>query len=193
MIIVSSFFRQSVAGLRALLVLTVVLGLLYPALVWGVGQAVGRSQAAGSLVTVNGAVVGSSLIGQDWKGEKWFHSRPSSSDYTGDVSGGSNLGPGPDLDAAVAERAKQAGIPVQGSPADGLTASGSGLDPHVTPENAAFQVARVSAARGLTASDVQRLVDEHTQGRTLGFLGEPRVNVLQLNLALQGLTTAATG
>ncbi|OFE16846.1 K+-transporting ATPase subunit C [Humibacillus sp. DSM 29435] len=189
----TSFIRQSVAGLRALLVLTVVLGLLYPALVWGVGQAVGRSQAAGSLVTVDGAVVGSSLIGQEWKGEKWFHSRPSAGDYTGDVSGGSNLGHGPDLDAAVAERAKQAGIPVQGSPADALTASASGLDPHVTPENAAQQVARVSAARGLPASDVQRLVDEHTQGRTLGFLGEPRVNVLQLNLALQGLTTAATG
>ncbi|MEP7330703.1 MAG: K(+)-transporting ATPase subunit C [Terracoccus sp.] len=189
----TSFLKQSVAGLRALLVLTVVLGLLYPALVWGVGQAVGRSQAAGSLVTVDGAVVGSSLIGQDWKGEKWFHSRPSASDYTGDVSGGSNLGPGSELDQAVAERAKQAGIPVQGSPADALTASGSGLDPHITPENAAAQITRVAAARGLTASDVQRLVDDHTDGRALGFLGEPRVNVLELNLALQGLTTATAG
>ena len=193
MIIVNAFLKQSLAALRALLVLTVVLGLLYPALVWGVGQAVGRSQAAGSLVTVDGDVVGSSLIGQEWKGEEWFHSRPSASDYTGDVSGGSNLGPGSELDQAVAERAQQAGIPVQGSPADALTASGSGLDPHVTPENAASQVARVSAARGLTASEVKRLVDEHTEGRTLGFLGEPRVNVLELNLALQGLTTAATG
>ena len=193
MIFVTSFIKQSVTALRALLVLTVVLGLLYPALVWGVGQAVGRSQAAGSLVTVDGAVVGSSLIGQNWQGETWFHSRPSTSDYTGDVSGGSNLGPGSDLDQAVAERAKQAGIPVQGSPADALTASGSGLDPHITPENAAAQVGRVAAARGLTASDVQRLVDDHTKGRALGFLGEPRVNVLELNLALQGLTTAAAG
>ena len=193
MIFVTSFIKQSVTALRALLVLTVVLGLLYPALVWGVGQAVGRSQAAGSLVTVDGAVVGSSLIGQNWQGETWFHSRPSTSDYTGDVSGGSNLGPGSDLDQAVAERAKQAGIPVQGSPADALTASGSGLDPHITPENAAAQVGRVAAARGLTASDVQRLVDDHTKGRALGFLGEPRVNVLELNLALAGLTTAAAG
>ncbi|MDN5767176.1 MAG: K(+)-transporting ATPase subunit C [Humibacillus sp.] len=189
----TSFLKQSVAGLRALLVLTVVLGILYPALVWGLGQAVGRNQAAGSLVTVNGSVVGSSLIGQDWKGERWFHSRPSASDYTGDVSGGSNLGPGADLDHAVAERAQQAGIHVQGSPADALTTSGSGLDPHITPENAAAQVGRAAAARGLTPSDVHRLVAEHTQGRALGFLGEPRVNVLELNLALQGLTTAAAG
>ena len=164
MIVVPTFVKQCLAGLRVLLVMTVLLGLLYPAVVWGAGQAVGRDQAAGSLVEVDGAVVGSSLLGQNWEGDQWFHSRPSASDYAGDVSGGSNLGTGSELDAAVSERAEQAGIPVQGSPADALTASSSGLDPHVTPENAVSQVNRVAAARGLTATEVRRLVDEHTPG-----------------------------
>lgn len=193
MTFVNLFLKQSLAGLRAMLVLTVLLGVLYPALVWGIGQVAGRDQAAGSLVVVDGRTVGSALIGQQWTGAEWFQSRPSASDWTGDVSGGTNLGAGPELDALVAERAEAAGLPVNGTPADALTASASGLDPHISPANAAAQVARVAAARGVPASAVSSLVTEHTQGRDLGFVGQPRVNVLELNLALQGRAPVPPG
>ena len=166
-----------------LLVMTVLAGVLYPAAVWGVGRVAFADQADGSLVRHDGVVVGSSLIGQAWQGPQWFHGRPSASDYAGDVSGGTNLGPSdPDLAAAVAERRTAAGPGVTAP--DALTASGSGLDPHVSPEYARAQVSRVATARGLSTATVQRLVAEHTQGRTLGYLGAPRVNVLELNLAL---------
>ncbi|RKT77622.1 K+-transporting ATPase ATPase C chain [Terracoccus luteus] len=183
----NSFTRQTLAGLRLMIVMTVLLGVLYPAVVWGVGQVAARDQAAGSLVQADGRTVGSALLGQQFTGDAWFASRPSASDSSGDVSGGTNLGPGADLDAAVAERARAAGLTVGTAAPDALTASASGLDPHVSPENAAAQVARVAAARGLPASEVQQLVTANTEGRQLGFLGEPRVNVLRLNLALQAL------
>jgi K+-transporting ATPase ATPase C chain len=169
-----------------LLVLTVLLGVLYPAVVWGVGRAGLSDRADGSLVRRDGVVVGSSLLGQDFKGPQWFHGRPSVSAYAGAVSGGSNLAAtAPDQVAAVRERqAVWAEVGDGPAPADALTASGSGLDPHVSPATARAQVSRVAAANGLSAAAVRELVDAHTQGRTLGFLGEPRVNVLELNLAL---------
>jgi K+-transporting ATPase ATPase C chain len=182
----SSFVKQSWAGLRAMLLLTVLLGVLYPAVVWGVGQVVARDQAAGSLVTVDGAVVGSSLVGQQWTGPQWFWGRPSASGYSGDTSGGSNLS-GTALSQEVAKRASAAGLDPDTAPADALTASGSGLDPHISQAYAVSQVPRVAAARGLPESEVAGLVDANVQGRVGGFLGEPRVNVLELNLALARL------
>jgi K+-transporting ATPase ATPase C chain len=190
---VNNVLKQSLAGLRAMLVLTVLLGVLYPAAVWGVGQVVARDQAAGSLVSSGGRVVGSSLLGQQWTGDEWFHSRPSASDHSGETSGGTNLGPGVELDAAVADRARAAGLDPATAPADALTASASGLDPHISPAYAVTQVERVAAARGVDAARIRQLVDEHTQGRTAGFLGQPRVDVLELNLALARLSAPSAG
>lgn len=183
----TSTTRQILASARMLLVLTVLLGVLYPAAVWAVGRAGLASQADGSLVRRDGVVVGSSLLGQDFTGDRWFTGRPSASEYAGDTSGGSNLAASSaDQVKAVRERAG-AYRTAHGATAtpDELTASGSGLDPHISPANAQAQVARVAAANGLAVATVARLVDEHTQARVLGFLGEPRVNVLQLNLALE--------
>ncbi|GAA2150869.1 potassium-transporting ATPase subunit KdpC [Humibacillus xanthopallidus] len=188
----SSFVKQSWAGLRAMLVLTVLLGVLYPAVVWGVGQAVARDQAAGSLVSVDGSVVGSYLVGQQWTGAQWFWGRPSASGYAGDTSGGSNLS-GTALTDEVARRASTARLDPATAPADALTASGSGLDPHVSQAYAVSQVPRVAAARGLAESQVAALVDAHVQGRVAGFLGQPRVNVLELNLALAALSGRSAG
>ncbi|KRF40862.1 potassium-transporting ATPase subunit KdpC [Terrabacter sp. Soil810] len=190
---VTNVIKQSLAGLRAMLVLTVLVGVLYPAVVWGVGQVAARGQSAGSLVSSGGRVVGSSLIGQQWQGDEWFHGRPSASDYAGDTSGGTNLGPGADLDAEVAKRAEAAGLDPSTAPADALTASGSGLDPHITPAYAVAQVERVAAARGLDVARVEALVEAHTQDRIAGFLGQPRVNVLELNLALARLSAPGAG
>ena len=187
---VSSFVKQSWAGLRAMIVFTVLLGVLYPAAVWGVGQVVARDQAAGSLLSDGSRVVGSSLIGQQWSGDQWFWGRPSASDYSGDTSGGSNLS-GSALADKAAKRAQASALNPTAAPADALTASGSGLDPHISPAYAAAQVPRVAAARGLPDSTVSALVSEHTQGRVAGFLGEPRVNVLELNLALERLSGSA--
>ncbi len=189
---VNSFVKQSWAGLRAMIILTVLFGLLYPAVVWGAGQVVARDQAAGSLVSVNSTVVGSSLIGQQWTGDQWFWGRPSASDYSGDTSGGSNLS-GAALADEVAKRATAARLDPATAPADALTASASGLDPHISPAYAAGQVARVAAARGLPETQVAALVAEHTQGRVAGFLGEPRVNVLELNLALARVSGGSAG
>lgn len=186
--------RQLLAGLRILLVFTVLLGLAYPAAVWGVGQIVARDQANGSLVRdANGRIVGSSLIGQKFTADDWFQGRPSAAGdngYDAQSSSASNLGPeNPDRIRSVkelrAQVAKDNGVPAQAVPPDAVTASGSGLDPHISPAYAALQVHRVATARDLTDGEVHRLVDEHTQGRILGFLGEPRVNVLELNLALE--------
>lgn len=187
----TTVLRQSIAGLRAMLVLTVLLGLLYPAGVWAVGQVAARDQAAGSLVSFDGRVVGSSLIGQQWTGDAWFHPRPSASDYAGDASGGSNLGPGTVLEAEVARRATAAGVDAGTAPPDALTASGSGLDPHISTAYAAAQVDRVAAARGLDPARVSALVGESAQGRIAGFLGQPRVNVLELNLAVTRLSASS--
>jgi potassium-transporting ATPase KdpC subunit len=181
--------RQTLAGLRVLLALTVVFGLAYPLLMTGVGQVVFHGQANGSLVRLQGKDVGSSLIGQEFTGDQWFHPRSSAGGYDALASGGSNLGPNsPDLtkavDAARAAIAKEDGVVPADVPPDAVTSSGSGLDPDISPAYADIQVARVAQARGLGVDRVQQLVDDHTQSRNLGFLGEPRVNVLELNLAL---------
>ncbi|MCC2317049.1 potassium-transporting ATPase subunit KdpC [Cellulomonas chengniuliangii] len=188
--------RQTWAGLRVLLVLTAVLGLVYPLAVAGIAQAAFPWQANGSLVGAGGAhvtapdeAVGSLLVGQSFEGDEWFHPRPSAGGYDTLASGGSNLGPtNPDLLATVRERraevAAMEGVDPASVPPDALTASGSGLDPHISPAYASQQVARVGEARGVSAAEVAALVDGATQGRGLGVLGEPRVNVLELNLAL---------
>lgn len=181
--------RQSFAGLRVLLAMTVVFGLGYPFLMTGFGRVAFHGQANGSIVQLQGKDVGSSLIGQDFHGDQWFHSRPSAADYDALASGGTNLGPNSPVllkavEKARAEIAAEDGVPPSSVPPDAVTSSGSGLDPDISPAYADIQVARVARARGMSVSEVQRLVDEHTQGRTLGFLGEPRVDVLELNLAL---------
>jgi potassium-transporting ATPase KdpC subunit len=184
--------RQLWPALRTLLALTVIVGLAYPFLVWGIGQLAFRDQANGSLIERDGQVVGSSLIGQNFEGEQWFHSRPSAAGengYDGLASAGSNLGPtNSELLEAIQERkaavAKENGVAESAVPADAVTASSSGLDPDISPAYAAIQVERVARERGLDAARVRKLVAEHTSGRVLGFLGEPHVNVLELNLAL---------
>ena len=187
--------RQLVAAVRALLLATVVLGLVYPLTLLGFAQVAAPSRADGSLVTRDGVVVGSSLIGQsftDADGDplpEYFQSRPSASDYDGAASGGSNLGPNsPELVAAVEERlsavAEFNDVPVADVPADAVTASASGLDPGISPAYASLQVSRVAAERGLPVSTVEELVEDATHGRDLGFIGDPYVDVLELNLAL---------
>jgi potassium-transporting ATPase KdpC subunit len=181
--------RQSLAGLRVLIALTVILGLAYPLLMTGFGQLVFHDQANGSMVQVDGTDVGSSLIGQDFAGAQWFHSRPSASSYDALASGGTNLGPNSPVllkavDRARARIAKEDGVSPSAVPPDAVTSSGSGLDPDISPAYADIQVARVAHARGMSVAAVQRLVDDHTQGRPLGFLGESRVDVVELNLAL---------
>lgn len=177
---------------RMLLALTVLTGVIYPLAVTAVAQVVMPSAANGSLITVEGRVVGSSLIGQGFSDPKHFWSRPSAtspSGYNGAASSGSNQGPLADAlrDAvesrvtALVESDPQHRTPV---PVDLVTASASGLDPHVSVAAARYQVARVARARGRSAEAVGELVDEHVERRVLGVLGEPRVNVLELNLAL---------
>jgi K+-transporting ATPase ATPase C chain len=195
-----STFRSAGVAIRLTLVATVVLGVGYPLAVWGVGQAAFHDQANGSMVTdSSGKVVGSSLVGQSFDGksaDEWFQSRPSAAGekgYDANASSGSNLGPNnPDLLKAVEERraalAKADGVPAAQVPADAVTASGSGLDPDISPEYASQQVARVASARGLSVATVRQLVASHTESRQLGFLGEPVVNVLALNLALAKLS-----
>ena len=188
--------RQLLAGLRALVIFTVLLGIAYPLVVWGVGRVAFSNQAQGSLVVRDGQVVGSSLVGQSFAPEggdatQWFQSRPSAADYDALASAGSNAGPNSeDLAAAVEERraevAEREGADPGSVPRDALNASASGLDPEISPAYAALQVDRVAQARGVAPDRVRDLVAEHTKGRTLGFLGQPRVNVVTLNLALAG-------
>ncbi|GAA4414004.1 potassium-transporting ATPase subunit KdpC [Fodinibacter luteus] len=188
--------RQLAASVKALLVLTLVAGLLYPAAILAIGLVV-PGQANGSLIEVDGTVVGSSLLGQAAGGPQWFQARPSASDHAGDTSGGSNLGPSSEeLASQVSERGaalREANPDAPASiPADALTASASGLDPHISPEYAAYQVPRVAAARGMSAAQVQRLVAAHTEHAVLGFLGQDRVNVTELNVSL-ATADASTG
>lgn len=195
--------RQYWVGLRALLILTVVLGVAYPLVITGIGQLAFPSQSNGTTVSLQGKVVGSALIGQSFTDKKgnplpqWFQSRPSAAGdgYDGGASSGSNLGPNnPDLLKAVRERKqtieKTDGVTADQIPADALTASGSGLDPHISPAYALLQVDAVAKARGISADSVRKLVDSHTQQRDLGYLGEPTVNVLQLNIALAAMDPA---
>ena len=192
--------RTTGVALRAMLVFTLALGVGYTLLVTGIGQLALPWQANGSIVTTGDEPVGSALIGQsftDADGDalpEYFQSRPSAAGdgYDGGASSGSNLGPeNPDLIAAIEERrvaiAELEGVDVSEVPADAVTASASGLDPHISPAYAQLQVARVADARGLDEADVRRLVDAHLQQRDLGYLGEARVNVLELNLALDAL------
>lgn len=191
--------RQAWVSVRAMIVITVVCGILYPAAIWVIGLAI-PSQSNGSLVTRNGQVVGSALIGQSFTDKKgnalpeWFQSRPSAAGagYDGGASGGSNYGP-ENTDLLTAIKARQAaieksdGVTAAQIPADALTASASGLDPDISEAYALIQVNRVAHARGLSPEAVRALVEKHVDGRPLGYLGEPTVNVLQLNLALAAL------
>ena len=184
--------RELRPALMIFVVLTVITGVVYPAFVTGVGAVIFSRQATGSLVERDGRAVGSALLGQTFTSPKYFWSRPSATapqPYNGASSSGSNQGPtNPAFESAVKDRvgALRAADPGNSKavPADLVTASGSGLDPHISPAAAEYQVARVARARGLSEAQVRELVSQATQGRTFGVLGEPRVNVLQLNLAL---------
>lgn len=193
--------RTVAVAVRAMVVFTLLLGVGYTGVVTLVGQLALPAQANGSLVRgADGAVVGSSLLGQSFADAdgnplpQYFQPRPSAAGdgYDGGASSGSNLGPeNEDLITAIRERkaaiAEREGVPESAVPADAITASASGLDPHISPAYASIQVDRVAAARGLPVSEVRRLVAEHTQGPDLGFLGGSTVNVVELNLVLDGL------
>ncbi len=191
--------RQLWPAIALTLVLTLITGVIYPLATMGVGQALFNSQANGSLVYVNGKPIGSSLIGQYWTQPQYFHGRPSATSnlqgtpapYEADNSGASNLGP---TNSALISNVQQniaalkkenpdvpAGTPI---PVDLVTASGSGLDPDISVAGAYYQIPRIAKARGLSQLAVQQLVDQHITGRFLGVFGDPFVNVLQLNLAL---------
>jgi potassium-transporting ATPase KdpC subunit len=213
-----SFVRQHLAGLRVLLIFTVITGLIYPVVVWGIAQVAFNHQANGSLVTYKGRTIGSSLLCQEFVTAKgaplpqYFQPRPSfaivgwelekvKGKWVVEGTGPDNYGCNPLYSSAsnlgnnnpaqiqfVRQRQAQIAafdhVPVSKIPSDAVTASGSGLDPDITPANAAIQVDRVAAARHITPAQVETLVKKYTTGRTLGFLGEPVVNVLMLNLAL---------
>jgi K+-transporting ATPase ATPase C chain len=184
--------QTSIQAIRALIVFTVITGVAYPLIVTGIAQVAFNDQANGSLLREGDKVLGSRLIGQPFSDPKYFWSRLSATSpipYNGASSSGSNLGPtNPALKDAVAGRVKalrDAGADAQKAvPVDLVTASGSGLDPHISPAAAEYQVPRVAKVRNLPEEKVRELVLRHTEGRQLGFLGEPRVNVLALNLAL---------
>jgi potassium-transporting ATPase KdpC subunit len=206
------FIRQHIAALRILLIFTVITGIVYPLAIWGVAQAAFHNQANGSQVSYNGQTVGSSLLCQEFVDAKgnplpqYFQPRPSnatsgaSNDYGCDplYSGATNLSPdNPKLIQLVKQRQQQVAafnhVSVSQVPPDAVTASGSGLDPDISPQYADIQVARVAAARHLPVSQVQALVNKFVQGRSLGILGEPRVDVLTLNIALDQLSAKSGG
>lgn len=182
-------------ALVSLVVLTAFTGLLYPVVMTGIAQALFPWQANGSLIVRDGKAVGSALIGQPFDDPKYFWGRPSATSPFPDnagSSGGSNLGPtNPDLQKQVQGRIEALRATDPGNtaaiPVDLVTTSGSGLDPDISPAAALYQVRRVAKVRGLTEEAVRGLVEQHTQGRQLGFLGEPRVNVLELNLGLDAM------
>jgi potassium-transporting ATPase KdpC subunit len=198
--------REIRPAILVLAALTLITGLAYPLAMTGIAGAIFPKQAQGSLIEKDGKVIGSALIGQEWKEDKYFHGRPSatlapdpadssktvSAPYNAANSGGSNLGP---TSKALADRLKEdvdklkaenSGAPV---PVDLVTTSGSGLDPDISPDAALFQVPRIAKARNLPQERVRQLVAENVNGRLAGFLGEPRVNVMALNLALDAAVT----
>lgn len=181
--------KNLVTAVLYTIVTTVLLGLVYPLVVTGIARVLFRDKADGQLITRNGATIGSRIISQPFTGAAYFHPRPSNAGngYDPMNSGGSNLGP---TNQKLVDRVKtdvaslQAENPGKLVPADLVTTSGSGLDPDITPAGADFQVPRVAKARGIAEAELRKLVEEHTSPRQFGFLGEPRVNVLELNLAL---------
>jgi potassium-transporting ATPase KdpC subunit len=181
--------KHFVTSIMMTIVTMVLLGLVYPFVVTGLAQVLFPKQANGDLITVNGKILGSHLIGQPFSSPGYFRSRPSAAGtgYDAANSSGSNLGPTNkmliDRIAGDVQKA-QAENPSTPVPMDLVTTSGSGLDPHISPEAAAFQVPRIARERGMSEADIDTLVANHTEGRQLGFLGEPRVNVLELNLDL---------
>ncbi|MCP1311259.1 potassium-transporting ATPase subunit KdpC [Paenibacillus tyrfis] len=188
-------FSLSIA-VRASLVFIVVCGLIYPLVSTGIAQAIFPAQANGSLVQDrSGAVVGSELIGQKFSDPKYFQGRVSSIDYKADASGSNNYAPSnPELvkrtqESIEAWKTANPGVPVSEVPIDLLTNSGSGLDPHISPKAAQAQVPRISKLTGISEADLGKLVERQTEGRDLGVFGEPRVNVLKLNLALTEMMT----
>jgi potassium-transporting ATPase KdpC subunit len=187
--------KNLIVAIRFTVITTIVFGLGYPLLVTGLSQWIFPKQANGSLIVKNGQVVGSRLIGQAFSGDKYFHSRPSNAGngYDATASGGSNLAP---TNQALVTRVSQdvaklqqenPGTPI---PADLVTSSGSGLDPDISPASAEFQLPRVAKARGMTEDQLRKLVAKHTEPRQFGILGEPRVNVLELNLDLDASAPA---
>jgi K+-transporting ATPase ATPase C chain len=202
-----SLVRQHIAAFRMLLAFTVLCGIVYPVVMWGINQAAFKNQADGSLVTYQGKVVGSSLLCQEFVSAngnplpQYFQPRPSAADSSSvkndygcdpGYSGAANLGPNSSVLLTNVKQLQQQiskfdNVPVSKIPPDAVTSSGSGLDPDISPANADIQVARVAAARHLPVATVQSLVNKYTQGRNIGFLGEPRVDVLTLNIALDEL------
>ena len=184
--------KHMIPALRVTLLFTVLTGLIYPGVVTALSQLMFPRQANGSLIRVNGQVVGSELIGQTFTRSEYFHPRPSaagSDGYDASASSGSNLGPTSqkliDRVQVSVDQFRKENPEYQGPiPADLVTSSSSGLDPHISPASAEAQAARVAKARGITPEQVRQLIATHTQGRNLGLLGEPRVNVLALNLGL---------
>ncbi len=185
--------KQIYPAVAMMLILTVITGVIYPFLVTGLSQVLFKSQAQGSLIEKNGEIIGSRLIGQTFTKPGYFHSRPSAAGngYDSMASGGTNLGPTNkkllegNVKGAVETLSKE--NPKAPIPVDLVTSSGSGLDPHITPAAAEFQIERVALERGISPNELRQLVKEHTEGRQFGFLGEPRVNVLELNLALDAI------
>ena len=181
--------RDLITSALAIVVFTVLLGLAYPLAMTGVSQVLFPNKADGSQIERDGETVGSSLIGQQFKGRAYFHSRPSVTGYTPNVTYFNNLGPNHaelrDLFADnAAKYAEREGVEIDEVPVDAVTTSASGVDPHISEANALIQARRVAEERGLQLERVEELIDENTDGRALGFLGEPGVNVLELNLAV---------
>jgi K+-transporting ATPase ATPase C chain len=181
--------KHFITSILMTIVTTLLLGIVYPYVVTGLAQLIFPRQANGDLITANGKIVGSRLIGQPFSSPGYFRSRPSAAGtgYDASNSGGSNLGPTNKMliDRVTGDAQKaQAENPNTPVPMDLVTTSGSGLDPHISPEAAAFQIPRIAHDRNMSEADVRALIDKHTEGRQLGFLGEPRVNVLELNLDL---------